>query len=496
MWAKATHILFESHWIIWILFGFALVRGLISLLAYSPALGADSFAYFFYAERLVGMDVPGLEQLVPPLYPFLILVTYKWLGSTYVLIFVQFLMSAAIVPLYYDALKTIDPLLALLASLVILFDFQLAVVFNFTSTEPLYVFMLAVSFNLFMHVVTRHDSGSPMMVAASAGALVLLLLTRAVGRFMVIPLALVLLLRTRSWKRLAVFVGSFGLALIAYSLLSLSLFGHVEGVSSSTYMVTGIISRNKTWVSPGNGPATAEFLAIQKRCEGGQFSDISNCYLFEHGTTDGLIALMVNTALETISANLMPYAIQVWDNLNEFLKLSGQQLGFDRSTPSAAQCEVAGEQTNTYGYGWTWAWIAGNDDANYKAFRIQWDSIEKSLCPPLPDSELVRNAVNYLAFRYRSLGRPAPMLWYGTLLLLAVVIPWARRQYLTLVLAAGVFLFNHALISAALGNVQARYVVVTNPFRAILLLVLLFIGVRLIARACTRLWIRLESAMG
>jgi hypothetical protein len=167
--------------------------------------------------------------------------------------------------------------------------------------------------------------------------------------------------------------------------------------------------------------------------------------------------------------------------------LSGQQLGLESGTPSAVQCENVEDKIadltidDTFGYGWTWAWGARDYiDSNFEDFRAHWGRIRGLLCPPLPDSETLRDIVDSLAFRYRSLGRPNPMLWYGTLFLLVSIIPWARKQYLDLVLTASVFLFNHAFISAIIDNVQPRYVVVTNPFRSILLLVLVFIGVRIL----------------
>jgi hypothetical protein len=72
-----------QRWVIGLLLVLGLGRALLSLLAYPPAHGADSLAYFFYAERLYGLDLPGLGQVVPPLYPILILISYKWLGSAY-----------------------------------------------------------------------------------------------------------------------------------------------------------------------------------------------------------------------------------------------------------------------------------------------------------------------------------------------------------------------------------------------------------------------------
>jgi hypothetical protein len=97
--------------------------------------------------------------------------------------------------------------------------------------------------------------------------------------------------------------------------------------------------------------------------------------------------------------------------------------------------------------------------------------------------------VDYLMFRYRSLGRPQPYLYYGGLILLVLFLPWARRYRLVLWSAGGILLY-HTLISAVIDNVQPRYVLVINPFRAILLallaLILLQLGVLLVDWVTTR----------
>jgi hypothetical protein len=78
------------------------------------------------------------------------------------------------------------------------------------------------------------------------------------------------------------------------------------------------------------------------------------------------------------------------------------------------------------------------------------------------------------------------MLWYGSLWLLGLFVPWIRRRYLPLILTGSVYLFNHALISAVIDNVQPRYTVVTNPFRALLLLSLLYLILGLIVQGIAR----------
>lgn len=490
-WTKLSDYLSKNRWIVWVLFALGLARGLLGLLAYPPALGADVAAYYFYAQRLAGLELSGLAEVVPPLYPVLILISFNWLGSAYPLVALQWLMSAALAPLYYDAIKRIDPLLALVVGLVVLFDYQTALMFNFISTEPLYVLLLALSFNLFMRASWRDASYTT--TAAAGVSLLLLLLTRAVGRFLIIPLALVHLLRVRSWRHTLALIAGFGLSLGAYSLLSQLALNQVEGVSSSTYMVTDVVLRNRGWLDPANGPATAEFVELDEYCN--DRAKFYICYQDLHGTADGLVPLMVNTALEVIRANLVPMVSSTWANLNEFLKLSGQQLGFDESSPGEAQCRNVEERINALTpqdlRGRIWAWGAQDYvESNFEVFRAHLLTLQTILCPPLPDLPAVREVVDFVNFRYRSLGRPNPMLWYGALLVLALVIPWARRRYLTLVLAGSTYLFNHALISAVIHNVQPRYVVVTNPFRAMLLLTLVFIIAGLLWQMAKRVFDR------
>ncbi len=467
---SAVDRLVAARWTLALLFALGLARGIVSLLAYPPAHGADSLAYFFYAERLAGLDIPNLAQLTPPLYPILILLSYKWLGSAYVLVIVQLLMSAAIVPLYFDAVRQVDGRLALAVGLVVLFDFQTAVMFNFLSTEPLYLFLLALSFDLFMRSV---QTGAAYRLNGAAGISVALLqYTRAVARFIMLPLLLLHLWRGRSGRRTLIFAGGFAVSLLVYSLFSQALFKQVEGISSSSYMITGIAAKNLDWLRPENGPATVEFSDLVDACQTMR-GDLYACYNAIHGSTDGLLQLLVGVTVETVRANIVPYVMTVGGNLNSFLRLSGQQLGIDPETPSAVQCADPNGRVNsltvedTYKAGWGWAWGMRNYiDNNFEEFRATLRPMLTALCPPWPDSPALRQVVDSLSFRYRSLGRPTPLPWYAAVVLLALIVPWIRRRYLTLVLAASVYLFNHALISAVIDNVQPRYVMVTNPYRA------------------------------
>lgn len=482
--SRQADALSRVRWMPWILFGLGLLRAVVSLLAYPPAHGADSFAYLFYAERLAGLEIPGLSQLVPPLYPLFLLAAGKWLGSYYWLIGLQALMSAALVPLYYLALRKHHAVLALLAALVILFDFQTAVMFNFLSTEPLYIFLLAVLFYLFMRQASL-PGRSPSAGDALTGLIpLLLMLTRAVSRFLIIPQLVLFWLFTRSWKRTLVMAGGFVVSLAFYSLVSQLFLGGVEGTTSSDYMVTGVVLRNQQWLQSENGAASAEFITLQTACQGQKLS-FYDCYYAQRGTWDGMLPLIINTVIETVGTNWLPYVRDVWQRTNDFLSLSGQQLGIDPGLPSEIQCDsaeaiIAGltpDVTHNSGWGWTWG-IRGYVENNFEDFRARYAAMRRALCPPLSGSAAVKEVVDYLTFRYRSLGRPQPYLYYGALIGLIHLLPWARRFRLPLYAAGGILLY-HALISAVINNVQPRYVMVVNPFRAILLTLLAVIVIRL-----------------
>jgi hypothetical protein len=193
-----------------------------------------------------------------------------------------------------------------------------------------------------------------------------------------------------------------------------------------------------------------------------------------------------------VQHNLLPYALTVWGNLEDFLKMSGQQLRGEE-TPAAVQCSDPDGQADaltvedTFKSGWGWAFGARSYiDNNFEEFREALRGIWTALCPPWPESPAMRQIVDTFNFRYRTLGRPQPMLWYGSLWLLGLFVPWIRRRYLPLILTGSVYLFNHALISAVIDNVQPRYTVVTNPFRALLLLSLLYLILGLIVQGIAR----------
>ena len=84
--------------------------------------------------------------------------------------------------------------------------------------------------------------------------------------------------------------------------------------------------------------------------------------------------------------------------------------------------------------------------------------------------------VHLISFLDSGIGREKAALAVAVL-----AIPWARR-YLIPVLLAGAILANHAAASAVVLNVQPRYIAVANPYKGVLLLVLVYVVGRTAAR--------------
>lgn len=485
-WVSQLSALASHPWVIWLLVILGVLRAVFGLLAYPAAHGADSTAYFLYAEYLGGVHaLSGITEVVPILYPLLIRLTYGMFDSIGLLLVIQFIMSIAIAPLYYDALRRVDGLFALAIGLLVVFDFQLSPLFNFISTEPLYIFLLALAFNLFMRIIDPQHMPTKWTVFWTAFTLFLLLSTRAVAQFIIIPLALVFFIQKRSWGRLGVLLGSFGLIFLAYTLFTQVAFPKNDSLGNSSYMVSNIIARNDQMLSPEHGPASAEVFALMESCEGGTMGFIPSCYIERYGSTEGMVILFIKATVEMVQANFIPYLTVFWENLNYYLSLSGQQLGFDELIPSQAQCDGLDAQLAVFTSADDYMKLPGfwgfydYIETHFDTFHQMYVRMKHALCPTYEHSPEARSVVDYVAFRYRSLSRPNPMLWYGAVFGLSLLVPALRKKYLGVVLTSGAFLFNHALISAIIVNSQPRYVVVTNPFRAILLTALVFMVVSL-----------------
>jgi hypothetical protein len=471
----------SNRFIFLILLLLSVVRNIILILAYPPARGADSILYYLFAERLNGLNIPVVGEIAYPLYPIFILVSYNWLGSLYILIGVQFIMSSFIAPIYYSLLKSYSSSLALLASLIIIGDMQLGIMFNFVSTEPPYIFLMALLLYIYLKNADNILHLSIPGSISSGVLLCLLLLTRSVGRYLIVPFALLMFVRTRRIRESLMLVVGFVLTIVVYSIVIGSRLGSIEGLQAGNYMVGTVLFERPEWVSPANGAASVQWLAVRDVCP--RNIQFLACIQTQLGSWDAGSNLMQAAAFETMRAEPLRYVGEVIQQTQEFLALLAFSYGVDEGSPATLQCYDLGAKLAAMSdeelLVSTHSQATGlQSSGNFSQFRPRLESFLKALCPAPEHSESLKNMVDDLSFRYRSLGRPQPFIWYGLLFVLVVAIPWARRYWM-LVAALSTVLFNHALASALIFNVQPRYVAIINPMRAILLSTLLYIIMKL-----------------
>jgi hypothetical protein len=470
---RRLRLIYDSRYTWWLLLALGVVRVVIFLLAYPPARGADSTDYFLYAAQFEGLKAPLIFDLIYPLYPLLMYLTYYVLGSIYWLIGLQLIMSAVQGVMFYWAIRPYSPALAFGVALLVLADAQSGILYNFTSTEPPYMFLLNLSFCVFLIQLKRPSNRWLQVGDVALGVLlVLTLLMRPVGRYLIVPFGILFLVGTRAWRRTAVVAASYGIALMASVLFNQVVFNRLELNGGGTFMLSRPLGASGLLYA-SNGPASARLLEMRAACPAG--GNKTRCLIEQTGSWPTVRKLYADAYQEMLQTHSVEFARKVVAAFTDFLKMSGQQYS-GPITPSATQCADVEATTdlNLAAYleqDWLLLDAPGVTAAKLRPILSDYNH---ALCPPWSDNATVRRAVSWIALHYRSLSRPHPYVWYAELGLIVLVIPWARR-YLFPVLIAGAILANHAAISAMVLNVQPRYVVVVNAFKAFLLLTLLFV---------------------
>jgi hypothetical protein len=470
---RRLRLVYDSRYTWWLLLGLGVVRVVIFLLAYSPARGADSTDYFLYAAQFEGLKAPTVFDLIYPLYPLLIYLAHYVLGSIYWLIGLQLIMSAVQGVMFYWAIRPYSPALAFGVALMVLADAQTGILYNFTSTEPPYMFLLNLSFCVFL-IQLKRPSGRWLRAGdvALGVLLVLTLLMRPVGRYLIVPFGVLFLVGTRSWRRTTVMAVSYGIALLASGLFNQAVFNRLELNGSGTFMLNRPLNASGLLYAD-NGPASARLVEMRAACP--PDSNRTRCLIEQTGSWPTVRKLYADAYQEMLQKHGVEFARKVFAAFTNFLKISGQQYS-GPVTPSAVQCAdvEATTERNVAAYlerDWL---LLDAPDVTAEKLRVIVGAFNRATCPPWPDNATVRRAVDWIALHYRSLSRPHPYVWYAELGLVVLLIPWARR-YLFPVLIAGAILGNHAAASALVLNVQPRYVAVVNAFKGFLLLTLLFI---------------------
>jgi hypothetical protein len=478
---ERLRLLYDSRYTMWGLLLIGVLRAIVFLIAYPPAHGADSSDYFLYASQFEGLDAPVVFQLIYPLYPLLIYITHYVLGSVYILILFQVVLSAVQGALFYWGLRRYSPALGFVVALMVLGDAQTGILYNFISTEPLYMFLLNLAFVVFL--IQAHRSSTRRLQAGDVALGVLLaatLLARPVGRYLIVPFGSLFLLQTRSVWRTGTVGIAYGVMLAVSVLFNQVVFDSLELSGGGSFMLNRPLLRSGL-LEADNGPASAQLLAMRAAC--GSEEKWNRCMMLQSDGDWPAVRKLYNQAYqEMLETHRRDFAKLVFEAFTDFLRQPGQQYR-GPVTPSEVQCADIEETTerNTQAYIEN-DWLLMNaSEVNADRLRPIIQDINESMCPPWPDNATVRQVVDQVALRYRSLSRPHPYLWYGALGILVLVVPWARR-FAVAVLLAGAILANHAAASALVLNVQPRYIAVVNPYKGFLILTLLFIVGWLVVR--------------
>ena len=478
-------LLKNSKYIVLFLFFLGLLRASFALLAYAPADGADGMKYYLYAAYISGIPLHYLVSELSPLYPYFIYIHRYLLGNFDLILVTQFLMSASLGVIYYLALRRFHAILALIVALVVIGDMQTALNFNFTSTEPLYIFLLAITFAFSMQL--RHDNSlrQGIIFAILTGiSLALLNQTRTVATLIIVPVAILATIQSRRWQSVLGLLGAYGLTLLVFLGL-LSSNGVAQDGSANQIMIFNFLNRTGTLTEvPDESSGTTELQNVVENCNEVATSSTTllDCMQEELGGQSAVSTVLWQAYVESATEQLSSFVRLIYDNTTLFLKMSGHQFFERDKSPAEAQCEdvVARHERNIEFFDDLWAGVEITDRQQEALETASWD-FNQQMCPPSRTIPEIQELAWYISFRYRSISRPNPYLWYGLLLLLVFAVPRLRKLRYPIFMAGGLLAY-HALISAVVLNVQPRYVVVTNPFKIILIVALIVLVIEQIIR--------------
>ncbi len=480
-WEPLYRQLFASRWTLLFLLALGVARMLFFLAAYAPADGADGGDYYVYAAYIAGFDLPERAANVSPVFPIFVYLNHYVLGNFDLIIVWQLVMSSLLGVLMYWGLRRYNALLAFLVALVVLGDAQVGVVFNFAATEPLYIFMLVVAFALAAGTQVIPQRFLRWQDVLLGVLLALLRETRTVGAYLFVPFGALFALHTRDWQRILVLLASFGLMTLTFTGLTQT----VEVAQTSTHnanMYVRPLIRDGL-LDAANGENSARLVELRDGCqERPDDVTMQACLEAEVGDVNrvyDLYRLAYQEALRQQPDILLQSTVEAFF---DFLRMSGHQYSGSPS-PAQVQCEdidARAQRQIDHFLGREWAALELTPQQLADFYAVT-DDFMQQMCPPGWESEPIREIVNTISYRYRSLSRPTPVIWNGLLVALILILPWARRLWYPVFLAGGIWAY-HAAISAAVQNVQPRYVVVTNPMKAVLVVTLLFLVAHLLLR--------------
>jgi hypothetical protein len=467
-------LLFDSKYTMVGLLLLGILRTIFVMLAYAPAGGADAMDYYAYAAYMNGADLPSSVASVSPLYPMFIYFNYYILGNFSLIVIWQVVMSSLLGLIYYIGLRRYNAFLAVLIALMVIGDMESAPMFSLLATEPLYIFLLACLYNLVLLQNERIATHSTRVLDVVVGlVLVLLQETRTVARYLFLPILIASAVSTRSWKRILITCVSFIVTALVFN-LAIEVASVEQVTSYNDSMLLRPLLAGQL-LDEDAGTASAALSEWVDLCREKGYFRIFDCLEIELNSAEAAQNLINEAYIEVIARDPLIVYKSMFEQFTDFLQLPGKQLN-DIETPAVAQCaDVPARINRQVEYTTTIEWAhLSITPQQYRAYASVVTEYFYQLCPPTYTHPTIRTLVDRVAQRYRSLSRPNPYLWYILLIMAVLGIRWARRLWLPVFLAGGLLAY-HAAISAAVYNIQARYVVVTNPFKGILVITLLFI---------------------
>jgi len=148
-------LIYNSPYTPWLLLLLGLIRVVVFVIAYPRRMGPTPAIISYTPRSLTGWMRPSSLRLIYPLYPLLIYIAHYVLGSIYWLIGFQLVLSALQGVIFYLGLRPYSPALGFVVALMVLGDAQTGILYNFTSTEPLYMFLLNLAFCLYLIQLKR-----------------------------------------------------------------------------------------------------------------------------------------------------------------------------------------------------------------------------------------------------------------------------------------------------------------------------------------------------
>lgn len=472
--------LFKSRWTVLCLLLLGLLRVGLFLFAYAPADGADAGDYYAYAAFIGGVDIPDRAANVSPMYPIFIYFAHYVVGQFDVAILMQLVMSSSLGLITYLGLRHLNAFLACLVALIVSFDAQTGVIFNFTSTEPLYIFFLVVMFAIMAS--TRRDESTLWKPIALGITLFLISETRTIGTYLIIPVLGLYGLYTLDLKRISLAVGSTILSIIIFAGITSSF--QIQQTSTTNMLMYSRPLLVHDLLIPDAGPASEQVAALLEGCDTSIRSrHISACVEEQLSEGEEAVGQLYRDAyIEALQADPMSFVSAARTAFYNYIRMSGQQY-MGTPTPAVVQCaDIESRVRQNIDYILTVEWRAVNmsaeQTANYRQVMLDFGY---EMCPAAFENDTARLITDFIATHYRWLSPQNPYLVHAILIALIVTFVWARKYWYVYSLATGVWLY-HALISTIFLNIQPRYVVVTNTMRAFIIGLLIFLLLQLLIR--------------